>query len=129
IPVKGVPPDPEIVKTLEPFNIKVSAKMTEPIGEATDDLVYSRTSESPLADIVADAFRERSKTQIAIHNVGGIRSRITKGKITWGGAFEVLPFQNTMVTMKLTGAQIKKTLERGLISTVGMVALSGLKVQ
>jgi len=129
IPVKGVPPDPEIVRTLEPFNIKVRAKMSESIGEATDDLVYSRTSESPLADIVADAFRERSKTQIAIHNVGGIRARITKGKITWGGAFEVLPFQNTMVTMKLTGAQIKKTLERGLVSTVGMVALSGLNVR
>jgi 5'-nucleotidase/UDP-sugar diphosphatase len=129
IPVKDVPPDPEIVRTLEPFNNKVKAKMTELIGEATDDLIYSRTSESPLADIVADAFREKSKTQIAIHNVGGIRARISKGRITWGSAFEVLPFQNTMVTMKLTGAQLKKTLERGLVSTVGMVAVSGLNVQ
>jgi 2',3'-cyclic-nucleotide 2'-phosphodiesterase (5'-nucleotidase family) len=34
-----------------------------------------------------------------------------------------------MITLKLTGAQLKKTLERGLVPTVGMVALSGMKVQ
>jgi 2',3'-cyclic-nucleotide 2'-phosphodiesterase (5'-nucleotidase family) len=31
--------------------------------------------------------------------------------------------------MKLTGAQLKKTLERGLISTVGILAISGIRVQ
>ena len=34
-----------------------------------------------------------------------------------------------MVTLKLTGAQLKKSLERGLVSTVGMVAVSGVRVQ
>jgi len=79
--------------------------------------------------MVADAFRAEGKTQIAIHNIGGIRTKITKGKITWGNAFEVLPFQNTMVTMRLTGAQLKKTLERGLVTSVGMVAISGIRVR
>jgi 2',3'-cyclic-nucleotide 2'-phosphodiesterase (5'-nucleotidase family) len=78
--------------------------------------------------MVADAFRDKAKTQIAIHNVGGIRAKLTKGKVTWGNAFEVLPFQNTMVTLKLTGAQVKKTLERGLLNTVGLAAVSGLRV-
>ena len=129
IPVTKVPPDPDIVKILEPFNNKVKAKMAEPIGEAAEELPYSRTVESPLANIVADAFREKGRTQIAIHNIGGIRAKIPKGNITWGNAFEVLPFQNTMVTLRLTGAQLKKTLEHGLMPTVGMVALSGVRVQ
>jgi 5'-nucleotidase/UDP-sugar diphosphatase len=129
IPVKGVRPDAGVSKILEPFNQKVRLKMAEVIGEAMDDVTYSRVNESPLADMVADAFREKAKTQIAIHNVGGIRKKITKGKVTWGDAFEVLPFQNTMVTLKLTGAQLKKTLERGLVSTVGLTAVSGLRVQ
>jgi 5'-nucleotidase / UDP-sugar diphosphatase len=128
IPVQNVRPDPEVVKVLEPFNIKVTKKMGEVIGEATEDVNYSRTKESALADVVADAFREKGKTQVAIHNIGGIRSKIAKGKVTWGNAFEVLPFQNTLVTLKLTGAQIKKTLERGLVPTVGIVAVSGLRV-
>jgi 5'-nucleotidase/UDP-sugar diphosphatase len=129
IPVKDVRPDPDIVKILEPFNDKVKVKMAEVVGEATGDLTYSRIVESPLADIVADAFREGGRTQIAIHNIGGIRAKIVKGTITWGNVFEVLPFQNTLVTLKMTGAQLKRTFERGLVTTVGMVALSGVRVQ
>src|SRR5262245_60787453 len=129
IPVKGVVADREVTKVLEPFNQKVRVKMAEVIGEATEDLPYYRAVESPLADVVADAFRDKGQTQIAMHNIGGIRAKITGGRVTWGNAFEVLPFQNTLVTMKLTGAQLKKTLERGLVSTVGMLAISGMRVQ
>src|SRR5262245_27999667 len=129
IPVRNVRPDRDVTKVLEPFIDRVKVKMTEVIGEATDDLFYSRVIESSLADAVADAFREKGKTQIAFHNTGGIRANMRKGKITWGNAFEVLPFQNTLVTLKLTGAQLKKTLERGLVTTVGVLAQSGLRVQ
>src|SRR5438132_4592176 len=103
-------------------------KMKEHVVEATYYLTYSRTVESPLADIVADSFREKGNTQIAIHNIGGIRAKIVKGKISWGSIFEVLPFQNTLITLKLTGAQLKKTLERGLANNVGIAAISGIRV-
>ena len=129
IPVSNVRPDPGVIRILEPFNEKVKVKMDQIVGEATGDLEKSQTAESALADLIADAFRERGRTQIAMHNIGGIRAKIAKGKITWGDAFEVLPFQNTLITLKLTGAQLKKTLERGLVATVGMVALSGLRVE
>jgi 2',3'-cyclic-nucleotide 2'-phosphodiesterase/3'-nucleotidase len=129
IPVKNVKPAPDVARVLEPFQEKVVQKMAEIVGEATENLPYSRIGESPLNDLVADAFREKGKTQIAMQNVGGIRSRIQQGKIKWGDVFEVLPFQNTLVTMKLTGAQLKKTLERGLVTSVGMVAISGILVQ
>ena len=129
IPVTRVRRDPGIAKILEPYNDKVKVKMAEIVGEAMDDLSYLRTAESPLANLVADAFREKGKTQIAIQNIGGIRTKIVKGKITWGNVFEVLPFQNTMITLKLTGAQMKKTLERGLVTSVGMAAVSGIRVR
>jgi 5'-nucleotidase / UDP-sugar diphosphatase len=129
IPVRGVSPAPDVAKVLEPFQEQVRKKMTEPLAEATEDLPYSRIGESPLGDLVADAFREKGKTEIAMQNIGGIRNRIVKGTIKWGDIFEVLPFQNTLITVKLTGAQIKKTLERGLVSSIGMVAVSGVRVQ
>src|SRR5262245_50588926 len=129
IPVRNVAPDPDLIKVLDPFNRSVKIKMSEVIGRATRDLNYSKSTESALADLVADAFREKGNTEIAIHNTGGIRAKILRGQITWGNAFEVLPFQNTLVTLKLTGAQLKKTLERGLISTVGVAAISGLRVR
>jgi 5'-nucleotidase / UDP-sugar diphosphatase len=129
IPVKDVQPAPDVAKILEPFQKKVNAKMDELVGEATDDLPSSGIRESPLGDLVADAFREKGKTQIALQNSGGIRTRILKGTITWGRVFEVLPFQNTLITLKLTGAQLKTTLERGLVPPIGLVAVSGIRVQ
>jgi 2',3'-cyclic-nucleotide 2'-phosphodiesterase/3'-nucleotidase len=129
IPVKNIHPAPDVMKILEPFQHKVIERMDETVGEAAASFTYSRTNESPLADLIADAFREKGKTQIALHNVGGIRAPINPGKIKWGDVFEVLPFQNTLVTLKLTGAQIKKTLERGLARNVGLVAISGIRAQ
>ncbi len=128
IPVKNVPADPEIAAVLEPFNARIKNKLGELVGVADQELVKSDKVESALADLVADAFRDKGKTQIAIQNIGGIRANILRGTITWGNVFEVLPFQNTMITLKLTGAQVKKTLERGLVPTIGVVGLSGLRV-
>jgi 2',3'-cyclic-nucleotide 2'-phosphodiesterase (5'-nucleotidase family) len=129
IPVTNVRPDGDVARILKPFEAKVASKMTETVGEAAGDFLRSTREESALANVVADAFREKGKTQIALHNIGGIRSNILKGRITWGGVFEVLPFQNTLVTLKVTGAQLKKTLLVGLESTVGLMAVSGLYVR
>ena len=122
IPVMNVAAAPDIATIIGPYASKVAQKMNEVIGEATADLPTSNNSESPLGNLIADVFRERGKTQIGLQNVGGIRTRIVKGPITWGAVFEVLPFQNTMITLKLTGAQLKKTLNFGLL------AVSGLRV-
>ncbi len=122
IAVKDVPAAADISKIIEPYQTKVSLKMSEVVGEATADLISVNNAESSLANFIADAYREHAKTQIALQNVGGIRSRILKGPITWGGVFEVLPFQNTLVTLKLTGAQLKKTLGWNIL------AVSGLRV-
>ena len=129
IPVTNVAADPAIAKVIEPFEVRVSAQMGEIVGEATGDLASSKKVESPLANLVADAFREKGKTQIAIHNTGGIRARITKGPVSWGAVFEVLPFSNTLVTLKLTGTQLKKSLINGLRPEVGLPAVSGVRVR
>ena len=123
IPVMNVRADPEIAKIIEPYEAKVAGKLAEVVGQATADLTRSNNAESPLADLIADALRERGKTQIGLQNIGGIRATIPKGSITWGDVFEVLPFQNTLVTVKVTGAQLKKTLNAGLL------AVSGIRVR
>jgi 2',3'-cyclic-nucleotide 2'-phosphodiesterase (5'-nucleotidase family) len=123
IPVKDVPPADDVAALIEPFRRKVEATMNQVIGEATADLTRSNESESSLGNLIADAYREKGKTQIAVQNTGGIRTVIPQGKITWGNVFEVLPFTNTLITLKLTGAQLKKTLSWDLL------AVSGLRVQ
>jgi 2',3'-cyclic-nucleotide 2'-phosphodiesterase (5'-nucleotidase family) len=120
IPVSNVPPAEDISAIIEPFRRKVEVTMNQVIGEAAADLQPSNNSESVLGDLIADAYREKGKTQIALQNPGGIRTRIMKGQITWGNVFEVLPFQNTLVTLKLTGAQLKKTLSWDLLAVSGL---------
>ena len=120
IPVMDVAAAADISKIIEPYQKKVAARMNEVIGEASADLASANNAESSLANLIADAYREHGKTQIAFQNVGGIRARIPGGPITWGSVFEVLPFQNTLVTLKLTGAQLKKTLGWNLLGVSGV---------
>jgi 2',3'-cyclic-nucleotide 2'-phosphodiesterase (5'-nucleotidase family) len=119
IPVANVRPDPEVARIIQPYEAEVAAKMNVVLGEATGDFNRESNRESALSNLVADAFREATGTQVAIHNLGGIRANIPKGPITWGRAFETLPFQNTLVTVELTGAQLKQILGRALVAVSG----------
>jgi 2',3'-cyclic-nucleotide 2'-phosphodiesterase (5'-nucleotidase family) len=127
VQVKDVAPATDMTAIITPYRAKVEARMAEVIGEATADLAPSNNSESSLANLIADAYREKGKTQIALQNPGGIRTRIQMGKVTWGNAFEVLPFQNTLITLKLTGTQLKKTLAWDLLAVSGLNVRLDLK--
>ena len=48
---------------------------------------------------------------MALQNGGGIRSSIDQGPITVGEVITVLPFGNTLATIKLTGAELKEAFE------------------
>ena len=122
IPVRGVAKDPEIQAIIAPYERQLAARSVERIGEAADFLTKSDAQESPLNNLLADAIRDFAGTQIALHNLGGIRASLRKGPITKGDLYDVLPFQNTVVTMRLSGAQLKQVLARRVL------AVSGLKV-
>ncbi len=120
IPVRDVAPDPEIQAVIEPYRNAVGTRSAEKIGEATADLSRSESEESALNNLIADALRAATGTQIAIHNVGGIRAGISRGPITFGSIFDVLPFSNSVVTLKLTGAQLKRVLSRRVLAVSGI---------
>ena len=50
--------------------------------------------------------RENKKIDICLLNSGGIRSILPKGNITARNAFEIMPFENSMVVIALKGTQI-----------------------
>jgi len=59
---------------------------------------------------------DRVKAQgvtVAIANGGGLRASIDAGPVTMGEVLSVLPFQNTLSTFKLKGADIVAALENG----------------
>lgn len=69
---------------------------------------------SPMGQFISKSLAELGGTQIAIVNGGGIRRGFDAGEITMGLMYELLPFDNTLVTLKVTGAELKRLLEHGL---------------
>lgn len=91
------------------------------IGETTDTIDGSRENcrarECTMGVLVADAMLDRVKDQgidIAIQNGGGLRASIDGGPVTMGEVLTVLPFQNSIATFQLKGAEVIEALENGL---------------
>ena len=82
---------------------------------------FGAAGESPLGDIIADAQLAATSTEakggavIAFTNPGGVRAEIARredGAVTYGDLFASQPFRNQLVTITLTGKQIKDMLEQ-----------------
>ena len=100
---------------------------TRVVGSITDDILRAPNAagESLLGDRIADAqlwaTSDVQGAQVAFMNPGGIRADLVydnqaaseaAGEVTFGEVFTVQPFQNTLVSMDLTGAQIDTLLEQ-----------------
>jgi 5'-nucleotidase len=112
-------------KTLvAPIESKVIGHVN-PVGPGTPPTTVSKAQEangqdSPLGNLIADSQKaDASVVQngkapvIALMNPGGIRADLVEnaaGDVTYGAAFTVQPFNNFVVSMDLTGAQIKALL-------------------
>jgi 5'-nucleotidase len=115
--------DPEQTALIESYE-----KLAAPIANRRAGLVTQTLSrvpndagESVLGDIIADAQLAATRTDetggavIAFTNPGGIRSDIAKkddGAVSYADVFASQPFRNQLVTLTLTGAQIKNMLEQ-----------------
>merc|ERR1712141_123368 len=75
-------------------------------------------------------------TTIAFQNGGGIRSNIPKGELTYEDVFSILPFNNTIDRVTMTGEEIRIMLEEGVSDLCpnqtcyaeGFLHLSGIKM-
>jgi len=108
--------DKNITAIVEKYQKKVDTVLNETVGEAEADLDGEnvRKRETNLGDFIADIIREESGSDIALINGGGIRASIRKGEIKEKHVYTVLPFDNYIVAVKLSGRQIREALEHGV---------------
>ena len=71
-----------------------------------------RGEETNAGDLVADAYRHALKADIGLENGGGIRNDILAGDITYGDIIGMLPYDNTLRRIMVSGEQLKEMLER-----------------
>lgn len=104
----------ELGGPIEELKAREVSETTAPIDGARESC---RAKECEMGNLITDAMIDRVKDQgvtIAIQNGGGIRASIDEGVITMGEVLEVLPFQNTLATFQLSGADLKASIEAGL---------------
>ncbi len=76
-----------------------------------------RSMECEMGNAVANAMLKRvgdPTVTIALTNGGGLRASLEAGMVTVGDVLTVLPFQNTLVTMLVSGATLVAALEHGV---------------
>lgn len=88
--------------------------LAEKLGVAKVDLDRDTKGPSLMGEWVCDIMRKYTGTQIGIQNGGGLRVSLPKGDLTVGDMYMLMPFDNTLVTAKLTGAQVKEAIENGI---------------
>jgi len=98
------------------YQKRVDIVMNETIGEALVDLdgVNVRLQETNLGNLITDIMRKTAGADVAIINGGTIRTSIKQGPIKVSDVYAVVPFDNYIVSIKLTGKQIRDTLEHGV---------------
>jgi 2',3'-cyclic-nucleotide 2'-phosphodiesterase / 3'-nucleotidase / 5'-nucleotidase len=109
-----VVPDSAMLARVAGWNAGVALVAATPIGHNARTLTRSRGGESVLGDLVTDAMRAASGADFAFTNSGGLRADLAEGTVTKGSIYEVIPFDNTLVLVKLTGTQVRDLLEGGL---------------
>lgn len=117
----SVAEDEAIVARVKELTGPIEELKARLVSNATDvidgDRSVCRAMECPMGNLVADAMLDRVKDQgiqVAIQNGGGLRASIDAGEVTMGEVLTVLPFQNTLSTFHVTGAQIVEALENGV---------------
>ena len=106
---------------------QVGAEMDVKIGESADPLPRFAdlpNLDGPLPNLFCDAMAEVGEADVALHNTFGFRNDLPQGALTVGHIFQVMPFDNQLATMSLTGAQIKKLLSENLEGGASRIQVS-----
>jgi len=100
------------------------------LGKTTVDLDHDRyAGPSLLGEWTCEIMKDKAGVQIAMTNGGGLRTDVPAGEITAGKLYEVMPFDNTLYTMKLSGADVKANIEHGIMNDdIGWVQIAGARV-
>ena len=127
--VDEIEPDAAVQSIVDRYQAELDEALGGVVGEATTSILRGATRgvESEMGNFVTDAMRSYlDGVDFAFTNAGGLRADIDAGPITLQEVYAVLPFNNTLVTMDLTGAQVIQVLEEGANSQYGTVQISGL---
>lgn len=132
VPVTGNPAavNEEVKSLVDAALAEAAETMEQPIGETAVALQPQSTGEFALGNLIADAMLaanvDGQTADIAMHNNGGIRAPLPKGPISFGQLYAVLPFDNQLMALDLTGEQVLNILEHSVSNSPGKMLVAGM---
>jgi 2',3'-cyclic-nucleotide 2'-phosphodiesterase (5'-nucleotidase family) len=112
-----VPADKDVEKMLAPYSEKVG-ELSKVIGRLEGNLSKKGVGGGSLGYFVTNGIRAQAETKLgkpvtlAVMNVGGLRkNEISAGELKASDIFELLPFENALVALELTGTQLSQLLQ------------------
>ena len=120
----------EVTEIVARYSPKIEKTMSETVGKCREALTRTRgeIGSSSLGNYVTDVMRKASGADVAITNKTGIRANLDPGPVTVRSLYEVAPFDNSIVTVKLTGAQLKEVMEYAGATSRTYLEISGATV-
>ncbi len=131
-------PKADVAAMVEEARLRVAPVCAQVVAEADEDILTGRAVETPLGNLTADLMREAAAevgqdgsvrwADLAFTNHGSVRDSLRKGPITMCDLHRVWPFNDPLVEVRLSGAEVQRLAEFW-VGKVGKVpAVSGVRV-
>lgn len=108
--------DSSIVKYYLPYKQKMQAEMSTVIGKSDVAISGGRNPETLLGNFFSDAILAQGlkldpSIQFTFATKGGLRNDLPKGDITINDIFELMPFENELMLLRLKGTDVQKLID------------------
>ena len=131
----SITPDPLMESIIRPYRAKLMSDMEEVLCTSKDALFGGRP-ESPLTNFCADLILHESdsiclkqypdiRISVSMVNRGGLRVPIPKGEVKVQNMFELMPFENEIVFLKMSGVEMRRFIDH--MASRGGEGVSGLR--
>ena len=126
--------DATVVAAIAPAVRRALAVKNQPIGVSLE-MPFTRgdqQTETAIADLVADGtLASTPGADVAISNGGSLRTDLPAGPLTYGSIYELYPFDNRIVTLRLSGDQLTRIIAYNLerkVAPFELLPIAGFKV-
>jgi 5'-nucleotidase/UDP-sugar diphosphatase len=128
-----LPEDPEVAAFVAGYRARLSDELGKVVTVSSVRLDGDRVrdEETNLGNMVADAILQASGAEIGVINGGAIRASIEPGNVTLEHLMTALPFDNHVVIVELTGAEVLSMLRQSIVDpgAGAFLQVAGLRVR
>ncbi|MFK5584768.1 cell wall-binding repeat-containing protein [Serinicoccus sp. LYQ131] len=136
--LQSLPDNAAVADIVAEWEARAEVLAGEVVGTVAEDITGDaggdRGVETPMANLIADSIlfgtegEDQGDAQISFMNVGGVRASLlvdqisndeAPGEVTYEEAYNVAPFGNLLVSVDMTGAQVKAVLEQQFVPDRG----------